>query len=90
VREGRREGGREGGREGAFQEHAVPRQDPDRLHCVAHPIPCTIPETDLDLTQEDHVAQLGYGRVVLLFQCSVAPNSTTSPEMQELAFIEEL
>ena len=69
----------------------MPYHDRTRTDFILWRTPyCTIPETDLDLTREDHVAQVGYGRVVLLFQCAVAPNSTTPPEMQDLAFIEEL
>ena len=69
----------------------MPYHDKTRTDFIVWRTPyCTIPDDDLDLTREDHVAQLGYGRVVLLFECAVAPNSTTHPLMQQLAFIEEL
>lgn len=51
---------------------------------------CNIADKDLDLTKPAHVAEVGYGRVVLLFQCAVAPNKDTSPQMMDLAYIEEL
>ena len=69
----------------------MPYHDKTRTDFIVWRTPyCTIPDDDLDLTREDHVAQLGYGRVVLLFECALAPDSTTHPLMQQLAFIEEL
>jgi hypothetical protein len=49
-----------------------------------------IPHAQFDLNRPEHVAKVGYGRVILLFKCAIAPNSHTSAEMHELAFIEEL
>jgi len=51
---------------------------------------CTIADEDLDLTKPEHVAQVGYSRVVLLFQCAIAANSNTDHQIMDLAFIEEL
>ena len=49
-----------------------------------------IPHAEFDLNRPEHVAKVGYGRLILLFKCDIAPNSHTSPEMHEVAFIEEL
>ena len=69
----------------------MPYHDKTRTDFIMWRTPyCTITDEDLDLTKPEHVAQVGYGRVVLLFQCAIAANSNTDHQIMDLAFIEEL
>ena len=49
-----------------------------------------IPHAHFNLSRPEHLAKVGYGRLILLFKCAISPNNLTSPAMHDLAFIEEL